>query len=415
MASSSAKAVSKNSGGGVLGFLRALEIDLRLLGMLVALIVVWVVLNIMTNNIFLTPRNLWNLAVQSSVTAIVATGMVFVIVMRHIDLSVGSVLGFTGMFMAVMQARVFPINASWNWFVVLLLGLALGAVIGAFQGYWIAYQGIPAFIVTLAGLLIFRGGAWLLGQGQTIAPINNTFKLLGGGINGSIGFTWSWIVGALAVAGILFTAYRARSKRAALGFPVKPLWAEILVTGAAVAFVLAFVQVMNSYDRPRTDIPQGIPIPVLILIGVALLMTAVARLTKFGRYIYAMGGSPEAAELAGISTKRMTLYVFMLIGTLSALAGAVATARLNSGVNSTGTLTELYVIAAAVIGGTSLAGGFGTIIGAVMGAVFMQSLQNGMVLLGYTSAMQQVIIGGVLIVAVWIDVVYRRRSGMEDS
>ena len=170
---------------------------------------------------------------------------------------------------------------------------------------------------------------------------------------------------------------------------------------------------MNAYTLPRTDIARGIPVPVLILIGVAVLMTALSRLTKFGRYVFAMGGSPEAAELAGIDTRRTLLWVFVLIGVLSALAGAVQTARLNSGVNSTGTLVELYVIAAAVIGGTSLAGGVGTIIGAILGAVIMQSLQSGMVLIGFTSALQQVIIGLVLIVAVWIDVLYRRRSGAE--
>ena len=246
---------------GIMGFLRTLEIDIRLLGMIFALLAVWIIFHLLTDQKFLTPRNLWNLAVQTSVVGIMATGMVFVIVMRHIDLSVGSVLGFTAMLMAIMQNRIFPLEASWSWIVTLLIGLAAGALVGAFQGYWIAYQGIPAFIVTLAGLLIFRGGAWLLTTGQTIAPLNSTFKLMGGGLEGSIGAFWSWVVGLLAIGLLLFNSVRARSKRAKLGFPVKPIWAEILVTGLSVGAIVAFVMVMNAYARPRTDPPiaQGIP------------------------------------------------------------------------------------------------------------------------------------------------------------
>lgn len=393
------------------GFLAKLELDTRLLGMIGALLLIWVGFHLSTDGLFLTPRNLWNLSVQTSVVAIIATAMVFVIVMRQIDLSVGSLLGFTGMLMAVLQVEVFPLGAGWNAAATLAIGLVAGAAAGAFQGWWIAYQMVPSFIVTLAGLLIFRGGAWLLTSGRTVAPLDPNFQVLGGGINGAIGAFWSWVVGAVAIAAILLMTYRARSKRKQIGFPVKPWWAEALVTGATVALVVGFVMLMNAYDLPQSDIPRGIPVPVLILIGIALIMTFIARSTKFGRYIYGIGGSPEAAKLAGIDTKRITLLVFMLIGALSALAGAVATARLNAGANSTGTLTELYVIAAAVIGGTSLAGGFGTIAGAIIGAVIMQSLQNGMVLLGLTSALQQVIIGLVLIVAVWIDIVYRRRRG----
>lgn len=416
MATSKRNSGLKNASEGGLGkLLRTLEVDGRLIGMIGALIGLWLVLHVLTDYKFLTPRNLWNLAVQTSVVGIIATGMVFIIVMRHIDLSVGSILGFTGMLMAVTQSQFLPSGTSWAWAVALIAGLAAGALIGAFQGYWVAYQGIPAFIVTLAGLLIFRGGAWLLTQGRTVAPLDSNFILMGGGLEGSIGGMWSWIVGIVAIIAIVVTSLRARSKRNQLGFHVRPLWAELTVLLVAVGFVIAFVMVMNAYNRPRTEIAQGIPIPVLILIGVALLMTAIAKVTKFGRYIYAMGGSPEAAQLSGIDTRRMTIYVFMLIGVLSALAGAVATARLNSGVNSTGTLTELYVIAAAVIGGTSLAGGYGTVAGAIIGAVFMQSLQSGMVLLNLNSSLIQVIIGFVLIIAVWLDVIYRRRSGLQEG
>lgn len=395
--------------------LATLDLDVRLLGMIGALFLIWIGFHIFTHGTFLTARNLWNLAVQTSVVGIIATGMVFVIVLRKIDLSVGSLLGFAGMAMAVIQVQVFPLGAWWNWLASLALGLLVGAAVGAFQGWWIAYRGVPAFIVTLAGYLMYRGGAWLLTSGRTVAPLDPSFQLLGGGLNGSIGALWSWVVGLVGVVLIVAISARSRAKRVRYGFRMRPLWAELLVTGTAVAAVVGFVLVMNAYDKPRTTIPQGIPIPVLILIGVTLVMTLVSRITRFGRYVYAMGGSPEAAELAGIDTRRITLFVFILIGALSALAGAVASARLNAGANSTGTLTELYVIAAAVIGGSSLAGGAGTVPGAIVGALIMQSLQSGMVLVGVTSALQQVVIGLVLIGAVWVDVLYRKRSGAEDQ
>jgi D-xylose transport system permease protein len=399
----------------VQAWLRVLELDMRLLGMIGALLTIWIGFHVLSDGVFITPRNLYNLAEQTSVVAIIATGMVLVIVTRNIDLSVGSLLGFLGMVMAFVQAEVFAVDVSWNWWVTLLIGLAVGALVGAFQGWWIAYQGVPAFIVTLAGLLIFRGGAWLVTQGRTVAPLNSTFQLLGGGLAGSIGAFWSWVLGLVGIALLIANRLFTRQRRQRLGFPNKPLWAELITTGAIVALVLAFVMVMNAYMRPRSDIPRGIPVPVLIMLGIAVIMSALVRLTKFGRYVFALGGNPEAAKLAGINTKLVTLMIFVIMGMLCAVAGAVASARLNAGANATGTLTELYVIAATVIGGTSLAGGAGTIIGAILGAVVMQSLQSGMVLLGVQSPLQQVIVGFVLIVAVWIDTRYRRGTGLSDD
>ncbi|GGF41724.1 sugar ABC transporter permease [Aliidongia dinghuensis] len=387
----------------------ALEVDLRLLAMIGAVAVIWVGFDLLTDGIFLTARNLWNLTVQTSVVGIMTTGMVLVIVTRHIDLSVGSVLGFVGMIMAVLQVQYFPIGAGWNWVGSLVLGLALGAVIGAFQGWWVAHRGVPSFIVTLGGLLIFRGLAWTVTEGQTVAPLDETFQLMGGGLLGSIGAFWSWMVGAAGVALVLFRTFAARRRRQRYGFPVRPVWAEILVAAIVIAGIVGFVAVMNAYDRPRTDIAQGIPIPVLILIGAVIVMSSITKVTKFGRYVFAIGGNPEAAQLAGINTKLVIMSVFALMGLLAGIAGAVQTARLNAGANSTGELLELSVIAAAVIGGTSLAGGTGTISGAIVGAVFMQSLQSGMILLGLPTPMQNVVIGLVLILAVWIDTSYQRR------
>lgn len=395
--------------GFVFNIERTFGIDTRMLAMIGALLVIWGVLSFLTDGIFLTPRNLYNLAVQSTVVGIMATGMVLVIVARHIDLSVGSVLGVTGMVLAAFQVEVFPIGAAWNWPLTIVITLGLGALIGAWQGYWIAYRGVPAFVVTLAGLLMFRGGAWLVTEGRTVAPMDPTFQVLGGGIDGSIGATWSWVLACIAIVVFVAVAFNNRSKRMKFGFPVKPMWAEVVVMLIVAALIVTFVVVMNAYTKPRTDVARGIPVPVLILIVVVVVMGFVAKATKFGRYVFAMGGNPEAAELSGIDVKKTTLMVFVVMGVLCAIAAVITTARLNAGANSMGLMAELSVIAAAVIGGTSLAGGIGTVAGAILGAVVMQSLENGMVLLGVSSAMRQIIIGLVLIAAVWFDSIYRKR------
>jgi D-xylose transport system permease protein len=386
-----------------------LGIDLRLAALLAVMGLIWVGFNVLTEGLFLSPRNLWNLSVQSSVVGVMAVGMVFIIVARHIDLSVGSVLGFTAMIMAVIQVEIFPIGASWNWALTILFGLAVGALIGLVHGVIIAYLEVPAFIVTLGGLLIWRGGAWLMTRGRTVAPLDETFQIFGGGINGSIGAFWSWALGIVAIVAILFITLSSRRNRARYGFPAKAWWAELLILGLAVAAVVAFVTTMNAYDRPRTDIPRGIAVPVLIMLTVTMVMAIVARFTRFGRYVFAMGGNPEAARLAGVDTRRVTLMIFMIMGVLCAIAAVIASARLNSGANSLGTLDELDTIAAAVIGGTSLSGGIGTIPGAIIGTVLIASIVSGMGMLDLSSATQQVILGLVLITAVLLDVFYQRR------
>jgi D-xylose transport system permease protein len=374
-----------------------------------ALAVIWLGLGLLTDGLFLSPRNLYNLAVQSSVVGVMATGMVLVIVARHIDLSVGSLLGFTGMTVAVLQVQVLPVDAAWAWPLSVAAGLLLGAAIGAWQGWWVAFRGLPAFVVTLAGLLIFRGGAYLLTDGQTVAPLQPAFERLGGGIDGSLGALWSWLAGAAAIACNVLLRLRARADRRRHGFPRAPLWSDALGVGLRALAIVAFVAVMNAHTQPRTEVARGVPIPVLILIVVAVAMTALARATRFGRYVFAIGGSPEAAALAGIDVRRVTLGVFALMGLLCGVAAVLTTARLGAGASSMGTLAELSVIAAAVIGGTSLAGGRGSVSGALLGAVIMQSLENGMVLLGVSSPLRQVSIGLVLIAAVWLDVLLAGR------
>ena len=221
--------------------------------------------------------------------------------------------------------------------------------------------------------------------------------------------TWSWIVGLIGFAAITFMTIWNRRRRKALDFGVKPMAFDVAIIVAAGLLIGSFVLMMNSYNFPRSEDGRGIPVPVLILIVVACVMIYVANMTRFGRYIYGYGGNPEAAQLAGVNTRAVVIASFALIGGLTALGAMISTARLNAAPLSIGQLLELQVIAAAVIGGTSLAGGVGTIVGALIGAVLMQSLQNGMVLLGVQSAPQQMIMAGVLIFAVWFDVIYQKR------
>jgi D-xylose transport system permease protein len=414
-------------------FLKSTELDTRMLGMVGALLAIWIAFHVLSGGLFLTPRNLWNLSVQSSSVAIMATGMVLVIVTRNIDLSIGSMLGFIGMVMGVTQTDLLPKLIGFEhpatWALTLAAGLVLGVVLGALQGYVIAYLGIPAFIVTLGGLLVWRGAAWWVTSGQTVAPLDGRFTLLGGGPEGSIGAAWSWAVGAIACAVVVLSLLHSRARRKKFGFPLRPTAAEVFLGGAACAAILAAVAVANAYPWPVGSvrryaeanhivipdgglfIAHGIAIPVLIAIGTGVTMTFLARRTRFGRYVYAIGGNPEATELAGVNTRWVIVKVFMLMGLLAAIAGAVSIARLDAATNSEGTLAELLVIAAAVIGGTSLAGGTGTVMGAMLGAVLMQSLQSGMVLLGVDTPLQNIVVGVVLVGAVGLDTLYRRRTG----
>lgn len=416
------------------GVVASTEIDFRLFGMFAALVVIWVGFDLVSGGDFLTARNLWNLSVQSASIAIMATGMVLVIVSRNIDLSVGSMLGFIGYTMAMVQTEWIPntfdlgFDRSYTWIVAVLVGLALGAVMGGAQGFIVAYVGVPSFIVTLGGILIWRGLIFRYAQGQTLAPMDGNFQLLGGGPRGSLGEWRSWLLGALACAGIIYSFVAARRRRQRYRFAVRPLAIDITLTALCCLVALGAVMVANSYPWPEqlarqrvegrgdvwpeggVEIPTGIAYPVVILLGVALLMTYLARRRRFGRYVYAIGGNPDAAELGGINVRRTIMLTFTLMGVLAAVSAAVQTARLNAAVTNLGVSNELDVISAAVVGGTSFAGGIGTIPGAVLGAVIMQSLRSGMVLLNVDSPTQDVYVGVVLVAAVALDSALRRRS-----
>ncbi|MGD9914507.1 MAG: sugar ABC transporter permease [Rhizobiaceae bacterium] len=450
-------------GGAVTRFFRATELDTRMLGMIAALLVIWVGFDVYSGILrpneglfggsFLTPRNLWTLLVQTASIAIMSTGMVLLIVMRQLDLSVGSMLSTIAVATGVLQVfELGPwlgVGNEWIWVIAVLFALALGAFIGWFNGMLTAYAGIPAFIVTLGGLIAYSGVAWALIRGETVAPMDKTFKLLGGnGPLASIGPMWSWIIAVAACVVVVLAILNGRRQRQRVNFPQRPVWAEVFLATCGSAAILGITAIVNAYPwAPKVietyakangiAIPPGVEdkagnaicmagdtvvrcadglifytgyaIPVIICAAVGVLMTFLAGRTAFGRYVYATGGNPEAAELSGINTKRLTVMVFMLMGVLVAISAIVTSARLDAATNSLGQLNELYVIAAVVIGGTSLAGGVGTIYGAMLGALLMQSLQSGMTLLNFESAYKDMVVGGVLVTAVFVDQLYRRR------
>ena len=410
------------------------EIDPRLFGMLVALAVILLTFNVLSGGKFFQPTNMFTLAVQAAGVAIIATGMVMVIVSRNIDLSVGSVVGVIAMTYALLMTDWMPnflgmgVDFPFRWVIALGLGVGLGAAIGALQGFIIAYIGVPSFIVTLGGLLSIRGVVWYLSSGAAVSGLDSSFQLIGGGAEGSIGGTATWILGIIGCLPIVALLISGRRQRRRYGFPVRPVWAEVLLGVIGCAAVLGLAAFANANLWPQglaaryaaehgipippggLHISTGFPYPIMLLIGVTLVMTWMATRRRFGRYVYAYGGNPDAAELAGINTRWTILKTYVLMGVLCALAAAIAAARLNGSTLDVGQGYELYVIAAAVVGGTSFAGGIGTIPGAVLGAFVMQSLAYGLSFMGVNSPGQNVVAGIVLILAVGFDSFNRRRG-----
>lgn len=390
----------------ILTSIKQATIDWRLVLMCAVLMVIALTFNGLSGGIFLSPENLYNIAQQTAVVGIVSTVVVLVIVARHIDLSVGSVMGFVGVLIATLQY-----TADWSWQAASLAGLAVAIAVSLYQGSLTAVLGVPSFVVTLGGLMSFRGAAFLVADGKT-QPVNDAFfQRLGGGYDGGIGTTASWILAGLMSVALLWITVSKRRAKQSYSVPNNPLWLDALIVLIPIAIVLAFTGTMNAYRIPNKDAAQGIPIPVLIWAVVAFSLSFLVHRTRFGRYIFAMGGNPEAAALVGIPVRRVTLLLFALMGVLITIAAIVSIARLNAGTNSLGTSMELYVIAAAVIGGTALSGGSGSILGSVLGALIMQSIDSGMLLLDVSIGLRYVIIGQVLIVAVVFDVMYRKLTG----
>ena len=403
------------------GLIAQTEIDLRTFGMLLALGLVLLMFQIQSGGTFIRPTNMVTLAVQAAGVAIIATGMVLVIVSRNIDLSVGSLVGLIAMTYALLMTDWMPHllgmgeDFPFRWVIALGIGVGLGALVGALQGFIIAYVGVPSFIVTLGGLLSIRGVVWYLSSGAAVSGLDPDFQLIGGGAVGSIGGTLTWALGMVGCIAIIVLLFNGRRGRRRFGFPLRPMWAEVMIGVVGCAAVLGLSAFANANMWPKSltgglDRAIGYPFPIILLIGVTLVMTWLATRRRFGRYVYAFGGNPDAAELAGINTRLLVLKTYVLMGVLCALAAAIASARLNGATLDVGQSYELYVIAAAVVGGTSFTGGIGTIPGAVLGGFFMQSLAYGLSYMGVNSPGQNVVAGIVLILAVGIDSFNRRRA-----
>ena len=362
--------------------------------MLGALALVWIYFHWATGAIFLTPRNLSNLMLQTSVTGIIAVGMLMVIVAGQIDLSVGSVLGLAGGIAAIALT-------NWNYGLVpsILMAIAVGILIGLFHGALIAYANIPAFIVTLGGLLAWRGAIKGISKSETVPVADPIFKSIGQSyIPPQIG----WILAAAAILFVLAVAFRRAQNRKTFGLGEANFAGEMLKAILPAGAIVLFIYMMNSY--------AGIPIPVLILLAVALVGVFITNFTTFGRYLYAIGGNSDAARLSGIDTKGNILKVYALLGALTGVAALIFTARVGSAAPDAGTLKELDAIAACVIGGASLVGGRGTIFGALLGALIMASLDNGMSLLNIRDFVQEIIKGSILVAAVGLDMAGKRQS-----
>ncbi|MBA4121401.1 MAG: sugar ABC transporter permease [Acidobacteria bacterium] len=367
---------------------------LRAYSMIAALAVVWIYFHWATSGIFFTPRNLSNLMLQTSVTGILAVGMLMVIVAGQIDLSVGSVLGFAGAVAALALTE-------WNFGlpIALLSAVVVGVLIGFVHGTLTAYFNIPAFIVTLGGLLAWRGAVKAITQSETIPVADPIFKTIGQQyVDPDIG----WILAGAAILFVLAVALRRAQTQKTYGLGEANYMGEILKSIPSIVAIIVFIYLMNSY--------AGIPIPVLILLAVALLGVFITNFTTFGRYLYAIGGNPDAARLSGINNKLNILKVFALLGALTGIASLIFTARVGSASPDAGTLKELDAIAACVIGGASLMGGRGTIFGACLGALIMASLDNGMSLLNVKDFMQDIIKGSILVAAVGLDMLGKKQS-----
>jgi len=378
------------------------QINFRQYSMIIALVFIMVFFQIITDGLLLKPLNITNLILQNSYILVLAVGMLLVIVTGHIDLSVGSVAAFVGAISAIMM-----VNYEMSPFLAIVISLVLGAVIGAWQGFWIAYVRIPAFIVTLAGMLLFRGLTMIVLEGKSIAPFPESFQKISSGFipdltsGGSLHLLTILIGIALSIV-IIFFQWKNRRNQLKHQFEVQPFGLFVLKLVGMIVILNIFTFVLATYE--------GIP-NILIVLGVLIVIyTFVTNKTKAGRHIYAIGGNEKAALLSGIKTKKMTFMVFVNMGVLSALSGLLFAARLNAATPKAGNLFELDAIAACFIGGASAYGGIGTIPGAIIGGLVMGIMNNGMSLMGLGVDWQQGIKGLVLLAAVAFDIYNKNKA-----
>jgi len=377
--------------------------NLRQSGIYLAFVAIIILFSFLTDGILLTPQNVTNIVVQNSYILILAIGMVIVIIAGHIDLSVGSVVAFTG-----AVAGVLTVRQGLPWWVGVLGALVVGALVGAWQGYWVAWVGIPAFIVTLAGMLIFRGATMVTLGNTQISPFPDAFRNIASGyVNGWFGGSgvdvFTLVLGAVGVAGFAVSQWRSRRARIAYQQVVDsiPMFVGRIVLMAVVA--MAFAWELAKY--------KGLPIVLVVLAVLILVYSAIAKRSVFGRHVYSIGGNLNAAMLSGIKVKWVNFWIFVNMGVLSGLAGVVFTARLNLANPKAGTGFELDAIAACFIGGAAVTGGVGTVVGTIIGGLIIGVMNNGMSIMGVGIDYQQAIKGLVLLLAVAFDVYNKRRAG----
>lgn len=371
------------------------EINIRTITMYVVLAVLWIIFTCLTSSnftdfqsSFISPRNLSNLLRQMSVIGIMACGMVLVIVTGGIDLAQGSVMGFLGCVAAALQVWHGMDTAQ-----VILIVILLGIAIGFLQGAIIAYTGVVAFIVTLGGQLVFRGGILKVTNGTTIAPLKDSLLFFGQAYVSKTGTT---VIAVAAILLLLLNELKRRSDKRKYNILTETTAKMLLRWILYSVGVIIVLLVLNSY--------HGLPVPVLILLLCVLAYTFIAEKTTYGRSLYAIGGNLEAAKYAGINVKRNLTIVYCLNGIMAGIAGIVLAARLNAGTTSAGLNMELDSIAAAVIGGTSMTGGVGKVAGAIIGALIMGTIDNGMSMMNLDAYYQYIVKGLILVAAVWFDV-----------
>ena len=378
--------------------------NLRALALLFALIAICIFFNVITDGIFLSAKNITNLIRQSSIVGLLAIGMVLVIVSGNIDLSVGSLTGLTGGLSAIIAVKL-----GWSLPLVIASTLVIGIVAGMLQGFTIAYLRVPAFIVTLGGMMIFRGIIKGATHGATIT-VDSGYQYFGGGFLTEM---QGWIIAVIAIVIIFMQSWRTYRSKQLHSLKQKPVWLIIATPVLFTLIIIGFMLVFNSKDERLSasvaTMDKSIPVPVILWLLFAVLLHLLSTKTTFGRRVFAIGGNSEAAYLSGINIKRNTLLVFVITGFLSAIAGIVYTARVGSATAGAGRNLELDAIAACVIGGTSLMGGRGSIAGAIIGALIMSSLDNGMSMMNIEDFYQDVIKGIVLVLAVYMDVLSKNK------
>jgi putative multiple sugar transport system permease protein len=377
--------------------------NLRQSGIYIAFVAIVALFAILTGGTSLSPINITNIVLQYSYILVLAIGMVIVIIAGHIDLSVGSVVALTGAISAVLV-----IQQGLPWWVGVLAALAVGLAVGAWHGFWVAYVGIPAFIVTLAGMLLFRGLTLRVLDNISLSPFTPEYQVVASGfLNGLLGGNgfdaFTLLIGAIAVAGYAVSGFRTRVARITYMQPVEsfPLFVARVVLVGAVVMAFAW-QLAHA---------RGLPVVLIILAALVLAYGVITRRTVFGRQVYAIGGNLSAAQLSGVRVRTVNFWIFVNMGLLSAIAGIIYSSRSNGAQPAAGNMFELDAIAAAFIGGAAVTGGVGTVVGAMVGGLIMAVMSNGMQLMGVDQSIQSVVKGLVLLLAVAFDIYNKRRGG----